>query len=95
MFLVTGATGGLGRRIIRILTETEMSVRAFVRLNSTYSELENCGAEVFIGDLKIDKDILIERQTILKMVCKIIPHSSFTWKTSLKNIFCRIDNYTS
>ena len=57
MFLVTGATGELGRRIIRILTETKMSVRAFVRLNSTYSELENCGAEVFIGDLKIDKDI--------------------------------------
>ncbi|MDE5087025.1 MAG: SDR family oxidoreductase [Trichodesmium sp. St16_bin2-tuft] len=57
MFLVTGATGGLGHRIIRILTEKEMSVRAFTRLNSAYSELENRGAEVFIGDLKIDKDI--------------------------------------
>ena len=34
-----------------------MSVRAFTRLNSAYSELENRGAEVFIGDLKIDKDI--------------------------------------
>ena len=57
MFLVTGATGGLGRRIISILTQKEMSVRGFVRLNSTYSELENCGSEIFIGDLKIDKDI--------------------------------------
>ncbi|MGB3514281.1 MAG: SDR family oxidoreductase [Microcoleaceae cyanobacterium] len=57
MFLVTGAAGDLGRRIIRILREEEMSVRAFVRLTSRYSELENRGAEVFIGDLKIDKDI--------------------------------------
>ena len=39
MFLVTGATGGLGCQIIRILTEKEISVRAFVRLNSTYFEL--------------------------------------------------------
>ncbi|NEP03889.1 MAG: SDR family oxidoreductase [Okeania sp. SIO2G4] len=57
MFLVTGATGDLGRRIIRILREREILVRAFARLNSAYSELENRGAEVFIGDLKIDKDI--------------------------------------
>ncbi|NEN92955.1 MAG: SDR family oxidoreductase [Okeania sp. SIO3H1] len=57
MFLVTGATGDLGRRIIRILREREISVRAFARLNSSYSELENRGAEIFIGDLKIDKDI--------------------------------------
>ena len=57
MFLVTGATGDLGQRIIRILREREILVRAFARLNSSYSELENRGAEVFIGDLKIDKDI--------------------------------------
>ncbi|MDY6990990.1 MAG: SDR family oxidoreductase [Cyanobacteriota bacterium] len=57
MFLVTGATGDLGRRIIRILREREILVRAFARLNSSYSELENRGAEIFIGDLKIDKDI--------------------------------------
>ncbi|NEP78091.1 MAG: SDR family oxidoreductase [Okeania sp. SIO3B3] len=57
MFLVTGATGDLGQRIIRILREREILVRAFARLNSSYSELENRGAEIFIGDLKIDKDI--------------------------------------
>ncbi|WP_293138917.1 hypothetical protein [Okeania sp. SIO3I5] len=33
MFLVTGATGGLGCQIIKILTEKEMSV---------YSKLEKC-----------------------------------------------------
>ena len=40
MFLATGATGGLSCQIIRTLTEKEMSVRPFIRLNSTYSELE-------------------------------------------------------
>ncbi len=57
MFLVTGATGGLGRRIVRLLREREMPVRAFVRLMSRYGELEHRGAEIFIGDLQHDKDI--------------------------------------
>jgi uncharacterized protein YbjT (DUF2867 family) len=57
MFLVTGATGSLGRRIVRQLREQEISVRAFVRLFSRYEELEYRGAEIFIGDLKQDKDI--------------------------------------
>jgi len=57
MFLVTGATGDLGRRIVRQITERELPVRGFVRLNSRYSELENRGAEIFIGDLRRDKDI--------------------------------------
>ncbi len=55
--LVTGATGGLGRRIVRLLREREMSVRAFVRLTSRYGDLENRGAQIFIGDLRQDKDI--------------------------------------
>ncbi len=57
MFLVTGATGDLGRRIVRQITEREIPVRGFVRLNSRYSELENRGAEIFVGDLRRDKDI--------------------------------------
>lgn len=57
MFLVTGATGGLGRRIVRRLREREMPVRAFARLTSRYGELETRGAEIFIGDLRQDKDI--------------------------------------
>ena len=57
MFLVTGATGSLGRRIVRLLTEQEMPVRAFVRLFSRYEELEHRGAEIFIGDLCQDRDI--------------------------------------
>lgn len=57
MFLVTGATGSLGRRIVRLLREREMPVRAFVRLSSRYSELEDRGAEIFIGDLRNDRDI--------------------------------------
>ncbi len=57
MFLVTGATGSLGRRIVRQLREQAMPVRAFVRLTSNYGELEDRGAEIFIGDLKQERDI--------------------------------------
>ena len=57
MYLVTGATGSLGRRIVRQLREQEQSVRAFVRLTANYAELEDRGAEIFIGDLKEVRDI--------------------------------------
>jgi uncharacterized protein YbjT (DUF2867 family) len=57
MFLVTGATGQLGRRIVRQLCNLEKPVRGFVRLTSRYADLEQRGAEVFIGDLKRDRDI--------------------------------------
>jgi uncharacterized protein YbjT (DUF2867 family) len=58
MYLVTGATGSLGRRVVRQLREKEQPVRAFVRLSSRFNELEDRGAEIFIGDLKQEKDII-------------------------------------
>ena len=57
MFLVTGATGGLGRRIVRLLREQDKPVRAFVRLTSRYAELEQRGAQIFIGDLQQPRDL--------------------------------------
>ncbi|HEY9884168.1 MAG TPA: SDR family oxidoreductase, partial [Thermosynechococcaceae cyanobacterium] len=57
MFLVTGATGDLGRRIVRLLREREMPVRSFVRLNARYAELENRGSDIFIGDLQRERDL--------------------------------------
>ena len=57
MYLVTGATGQLGKRIVRQLCNLGKPVRGFVRLTSRYSDLEQRGAEVLIGDLKRDKDI--------------------------------------
>ena len=58
MYLVTGATGSLGRRIVRQLRDREQLVRAFVRLSSRFGELEDRGAEIFIGDLKQERDIV-------------------------------------
>jgi uncharacterized protein YbjT (DUF2867 family) len=58
MYLVTGATGSLGRRIVRQLREQEEPVRAFVRLSSHFAELEDRGAEILIGDLKLERDII-------------------------------------
>lgn len=57
MYLVTGATGQLGRRIVRFLLGHDRPVRAYVRLTSRYGELEQRGAEIFIGDLLREKDI--------------------------------------
>ena len=57
MFLVTGATGGLGRRIVRVLREQQKPVRALVRLTSRYGELEQRGADIFIGDLQRERDL--------------------------------------
>lgn len=57
MYLVTGATGGIGRRVIRVLRERNLPVRGFVRLTSRYGELENRGADIFIGDLREERDI--------------------------------------
>lgn len=57
MYLVTGATGQIGRRVIRLLRERELPARAFVRLTSRYGELENRGADIFIGDLQEERDI--------------------------------------
>ena len=58
MYLVTGATGSLGRRIVRQLRDSEQQVKAFVRLSSNFGELEDRGAEMFIGDLKEERDII-------------------------------------
>jgi len=57
MYLVTGATGALGRRVVRLLRERDQPVRSFVRLSSKYAELENRGSEIFIGNLREERDI--------------------------------------
>ncbi|WP_036487668.1 SDR family oxidoreductase [Myxosarcina sp. GI1] len=57
MYLVTGATGSLGRRVVRQLRDKDMPVRAFARLSANYGELADRGAEIFIGDLRQERDI--------------------------------------
>jgi uncharacterized protein YbjT (DUF2867 family) len=43
---------------VGVLREQAQPARAFVRLSSHYSELEQRGAEVFIGDLRQERDII-------------------------------------
>jgi uncharacterized protein YbjT (DUF2867 family) len=57
MYLITGATGGLGRRIVSTLCDRQSAVRAFVKLTSRYGELEHRGANIFIGDLLQTRDV--------------------------------------
>jgi uncharacterized protein YbjT (DUF2867 family) len=68
MFLVTGATGGIGRRVVRLLRQQQHLVRAFVRLTSHYTELEHRGAEIFIGDLRREQDIQKANQGVEYMI---------------------------
>lgn len=57
MYLVTGATGDLGRRIVRVLRQDDRPVRAFTRLTARYGDLQQRGAEIFLGDLRCDRDL--------------------------------------
>ena len=53
--LVVGATGQLGTAVVRGLTASGQSVRAFVRPTSNHRHLHATGAELVYGDLR-DKD---------------------------------------
>ncbi len=74
MFLVTGATGSLGKRIVTQLREKSESVKAFVRLSSSYQQLEDKGAEIFIGDLVEQRDIVKACQGVKYVISS---HSSY------------------
>jgi len=69
MILVTGATGGLGRRVVRLLREQGQPVRTFVRLSSNYTELEQRGAEIFVGNLLRERDIHNACQGVQSIIC--------------------------
>lgn len=58
MYLVTGATGDLGQRVVKAICSRREAVRAFVRLSSSYSALERLGAEIFVGDLQRRESIV-------------------------------------
>ena len=51
-FLITGATGSIGRNVVEFLLERGHKVRAFVRKNNEQSsQLQQLGAEIAVGDL--------------------------------------------
>lgn len=57
MYLVTGATGQVGRRVVRHLCEQGKPVRALVRFRTAYDPLAHWGAQICIGDLREPEDI--------------------------------------
>lgn len=94
MFLVTGATGGIGRRIVRSLRDKQLPVRAFVRLNSRYGELEHRKAKIFIGDLRIEKDIQKACQKVQYIISAHGSDSdadSLDYRANIELIDCAID----
>ena len=51
-FLITGATGSIGRNVVEFLLERGHKVRAFVlKNNEQSSQLQQLGAEIAVGDL--------------------------------------------
>jgi NAD(P)H dehydrogenase (quinone) len=51
-FLITGATGSIGRNVVEFLLERGHKVRALVRKNNEQSsQLQQLGAEIAVGDL--------------------------------------------
>jgi len=51
-FLITGATGSTGRKVVESLLERGHKVRAFVHKNNEQSsQLQRLGAEIAVGDL--------------------------------------------
>ena len=51
-FLITGATGSIGRNVVEFLLESGHKVRAFVHKNNEQSsQLQQLGAETAVGDL--------------------------------------------
>ncbi len=51
LYLVTGATGQIGRRVVQQLQQQGQRVRAWVRLGSDYQPLAEAGAELYFGDI--------------------------------------------
>ena len=55
--LVTGASGYIGREVVKRLVEQGYDVRAMVRASSNIELLQPLGAEIFLGDVRRLEDV--------------------------------------
>lgn len=97
--LVTGASGFLGRRVVEVLVQKGYPVRALIRKLSNTKKLEECGAEIFYGDVA-DRESLGAAIRDVEMVVHAAADTAGTerdgeWSTirGTENVleFCRQD----
>lgn len=72
MILVTGASGNVGSRLVRILVEAGVPTRALVRRPDAAAELENLGAEVVVGTFE-DAEVLRDAVRGVEQVYLVSP----------------------
>jgi len=85
---ITGATGFLGKELIKRLSKTEHGLRCLVRKTSDVAHLEASGAELIIGDVA-DKDSIRQGIAGCQWVIHLANIYSF-WEPD-KEIFARVN----
>jgi uncharacterized protein YbjT (DUF2867 family) len=68
--LVAGATGGVGKRVVKILQQQNYSVRALVRNAQKAKEILGEGVELFEGDITIPETLTTQlMQGVTAVIC--------------------------
>lgn len=78
MYLITGATGNVGKLVARELILNGKKVRTISRHEKNIKQLYDMGAEAFIGDLTDEKFVMKAFEGITEAYCMIPVHYQST-----------------
>lgn len=84
--LVAGATGYLGSKVIKHLSDKDVKIKAFVRPTTNSEQLKNIGVEISTGDLTKPKTIEKALQGVDVVVSTAIGYSNRKKGDSLKSV---------